>query len=121
MTAIWLVIVQWISSALGGYLTGRLRTKCVGALGRPGTPSFSRHGCSSAKGSKTTRHRAKLTEIVAKHRRRDRHPSLLRSFGRAPGHLRLGPQRDHPRCHPLAIDPQSRYPRVLNILLVKID
>jgi hypothetical protein len=30
MTAIWLVIVQWLSSALGGYLTGRLRTKWVG-------------------------------------------------------------------------------------------
>jgi hypothetical protein len=29
-TAIWLVIVQWLSSALGGYLTGRLRTKWVG-------------------------------------------------------------------------------------------
>lgn len=28
--AIWLVIVQWVSSALGGYLTGRLRTKWVG-------------------------------------------------------------------------------------------
>jgi len=25
--AIWLIIVQWISSAFGGYLTGRLRTK----------------------------------------------------------------------------------------------
>ncbi|MDP9813413.1 hypothetical protein J2W42_006287 [Rhizobium tibeticum] len=25
--AIWLVLVQWLSSALGGYLTGRLRTK----------------------------------------------------------------------------------------------
>lgn len=25
--AIWLVVVQWFSSALGGYLTGRLRTK----------------------------------------------------------------------------------------------
>jgi hypothetical protein len=32
------------------------------------------------------------------------HPSLLRSFGRAPGHLRVGPQRDHSRGHPLAID-----------------
>jgi hypothetical protein len=32
MTAIWLVIVQWISSALGGYLTGRLRTKWVGVV-----------------------------------------------------------------------------------------
>lgn len=26
MTAIWLVIVQWISSAIGGYVAGRLRT-----------------------------------------------------------------------------------------------
>ncbi len=30
MTAIWLIIVQWLSSAIGGYLTGRLRTKWVG-------------------------------------------------------------------------------------------
>jgi len=29
-TAIWLVVVQWIASALGGYLTGRLRTRWVG-------------------------------------------------------------------------------------------
>ncbi|TJV93826.1 MAG: hypothetical protein E5X84_01885, partial [Mesorhizobium sp.] len=29
-TAIWLVIVQWLSSGLGGYLTGRLRTEWVG-------------------------------------------------------------------------------------------
>jgi len=29
-TAIWLVIVQWLSAGLGGYLTGRLRTKWVG-------------------------------------------------------------------------------------------
>lgn len=28
--AIWLVIVQWVASAAGGYLTGRLRTKWVG-------------------------------------------------------------------------------------------
>jgi hypothetical protein len=28
---IWLIVVQWLSSALGGYLTGRLRTKWVGA------------------------------------------------------------------------------------------
>jgi hypothetical protein len=27
MTAIWLIVVQWLSSALGGYITGRLRTK----------------------------------------------------------------------------------------------
>jgi hypothetical protein len=27
LAAIWLIIVQWVSSALGGYLTGRLRTR----------------------------------------------------------------------------------------------
>src|SRR5450759_159659 len=30
MTAIWLIVVQWLASGLGGYLTGRLRTKWVG-------------------------------------------------------------------------------------------
>ena len=30
MTAIWLIVVQWVSAGLGGYLTGRLRTKWVG-------------------------------------------------------------------------------------------
>jgi hypothetical protein len=30
LTAIWLVVVQWLSSAVGGYITGRLRTKWVG-------------------------------------------------------------------------------------------
>jgi len=29
MAAIWLIVVQWVSSGLGGYLTGRLRTKWV--------------------------------------------------------------------------------------------
>lgn len=29
-TAVWLVLVQWLSAAFGGYLTGRLRTKWVG-------------------------------------------------------------------------------------------
>jgi hypothetical protein len=29
-TAVWLVVVQWLSSGLGGYLTGRLRAKWVG-------------------------------------------------------------------------------------------
>src|SRR6185437_875270 len=29
--AIWLIVVQWISSGLGGYLTGRMRTKWVEA------------------------------------------------------------------------------------------
>ena len=29
-TAVWLIVVQWLSSALGGYTTGRLRTKWVG-------------------------------------------------------------------------------------------
>ena len=28
--AVWLIVIQWLSSALGGYLTGRLRTKWVG-------------------------------------------------------------------------------------------
>lgn len=28
--AIWLVVVQWLASALGGYVTGRLRTRWVG-------------------------------------------------------------------------------------------
>jgi hypothetical protein len=30
VAAIWLIIIQWVSAALGGYLTGRLRTKWVG-------------------------------------------------------------------------------------------
>jgi len=30
MAAIWLIVVQWLSSLMGGYLTGRLRTKWVG-------------------------------------------------------------------------------------------
>ena len=29
-TAVWMVVVQWLSSAIGGYLSGRLRTKWVG-------------------------------------------------------------------------------------------
>ncbi|WP_431323321.1 hypothetical protein [Rhizobium sp. YTU87027] len=29
--ALWLIVVQWLSSALGGYLTGRLRTKWAAA------------------------------------------------------------------------------------------
>src|SRR4029077_18245478 len=29
-TAIWFVVVQWLSSAFGGYLAGRLRAKGVG-------------------------------------------------------------------------------------------
>ena len=28
--AVWLVVVQWLSSGVGGYITGRLRTKWVG-------------------------------------------------------------------------------------------
>jgi hypothetical protein len=30
MTGIWLVVVQWIASGMGGYVAGRLRTKWVG-------------------------------------------------------------------------------------------
>ena len=29
-TAVWLIVMQWVSSLLGGYITGRLRTKWVG-------------------------------------------------------------------------------------------
>ena len=29
-TAVWLVVVQWLSAAFGGYLAGRLRTKWAG-------------------------------------------------------------------------------------------
>jgi hypothetical protein len=29
-TAIWLIVTQWVSAALGGYITGRLRTRWVG-------------------------------------------------------------------------------------------
>jgi hypothetical protein len=30
ITAIWLIVVQWLSSALGGYVAGRLRTRWTG-------------------------------------------------------------------------------------------
>jgi hypothetical protein len=30
ITAIWFIVVQWVSAGIGGYLTGRLRTKWVG-------------------------------------------------------------------------------------------
>ena len=30
LAAVWLIIVQWLSSAIGGYLAGRLRTKWTG-------------------------------------------------------------------------------------------
>lgn len=30
VAAVWLIIVQWLSSAMGGYVAGRLRTKWVG-------------------------------------------------------------------------------------------
>jgi len=30
MTVIWLIVVQWVASGLGGYITGRLRTKWAG-------------------------------------------------------------------------------------------
>jgi len=30
MTAIWLIVVQWLSAGLGGYVTGRLRTRWTG-------------------------------------------------------------------------------------------
>ena len=30
VAAVWLIVTQWLASALGGYLAGRLRTKWVG-------------------------------------------------------------------------------------------
>jgi amino acid transporter len=30
LAAVWLIIVQWVSAAFGGYVTGRLRTRWVG-------------------------------------------------------------------------------------------
>ena len=30
VTAVWLIVTQWLAAGLGGYLTGRLRTKWVG-------------------------------------------------------------------------------------------
>ncbi len=33
LAAVWLIIVQWLSSGLGGYLAGRLRTKWTGLRG----------------------------------------------------------------------------------------
>jgi hypothetical protein len=30
MTAVWLILTQWLSSGVGGYVTGRMRTKWVG-------------------------------------------------------------------------------------------
>src|SRR5262245_44329081 len=30
MTAIWLIVMQWVASGVGGFLTGRLRTKWSG-------------------------------------------------------------------------------------------
>jgi hypothetical protein len=32
-TAIWLIVTQWISACLGGYITGRLRTRWIGTHG----------------------------------------------------------------------------------------
>src|SRR5580692_7150199 len=29
-TAIWLIVMQWVSSGFGGYITGRLRTRWIG-------------------------------------------------------------------------------------------
>jgi hypothetical protein len=44
MTAIWLIVVQWISSAFGGYLTGRTRTKWVGVHSHEVTFRDTAHG-----------------------------------------------------------------------------
>jgi hypothetical protein len=33
MTAVWLILTQWIASGLGGYLTGRLRARWIAGAG----------------------------------------------------------------------------------------
>jgi hypothetical protein len=44
---IWLIITQWLSAGLGGYLAGRLREKWVGVRNRRGL--VSRHGARTAR------------------------------------------------------------------------
>lgn len=44
MTAIWLVIVQWISSGIGGYVAGRLRTRWTGLHTQEGHFRDTAHG-----------------------------------------------------------------------------
>ena len=43
-TAIWFVVVQWLSSAFGGYLAGRLRAKWVGIHTDEGVFRDTAHG-----------------------------------------------------------------------------
>ncbi|HEY2112630.1 MAG TPA: hypothetical protein VGH25_12975, partial [Dongiaceae bacterium] len=43
-TAIWFVVVQWLSSAFGGYLAGRLRSKWVGIHTDEGVFRDTAHG-----------------------------------------------------------------------------
>jgi len=44
MTAIWLVIVQWISSGIGAYVAGRLRTRWTGLHTQEGHFRDTAHG-----------------------------------------------------------------------------
>ena len=41
LAAVWLIIVQWLSSGLGGYLAGRLRTKWTTLLPARSATGFS--------------------------------------------------------------------------------
>lgn len=44
MAAVWLVIVQWLSALMGGYLSGRLRSRWEGVQGREVYFADSAHG-----------------------------------------------------------------------------
>jgi hypothetical protein len=44
MTAIWLMVVQWLSSAIGGYVAGRLRTRWTGLHTHEGHFRDTAHG-----------------------------------------------------------------------------
>ncbi|HUB48116.1 MAG TPA: hypothetical protein VMB73_24315 [Acetobacteraceae bacterium] len=44
MTAIWLIVVQWLSSGIGGYIAGRLRTKWTGLHTHESSFRDSAHG-----------------------------------------------------------------------------
>src|SRR5579863_2200611 len=41
---VWLIVVQWIASGLGGYLTGRLRTRWTGTHSHEGFFRDTAHG-----------------------------------------------------------------------------
>ena len=59
-TAIWFIIMQWVSSALGGYIAGRLRTRW------PGTASCTQRRCPFLTSNALGKHPARIYDIPAK-------------------------------------------------------